>query len=203
MLSIGIVSENIFFREAIKRILMPRIFHKDHVIAYYDDLPLAMGRNCHDILIVDDAVKSMLRFSMAVALLAAIHGVKIFLTTEEKRRLLFRSVSHDVVVLDKKGSVPGISKELSFLMDNISQHPALNGSVERGVGRHTKSCLTESEVETLHLLSFGYTVTQVSKILDKSVKTVSTQKCSALRKMGLKNRVHNLLEISCGFSEVS
>ena len=33
---------------------MPRIFHKDHVIAYYDDLPLAMGRNCHDILIVDD-----------------------------------------------------------------------------------------------------------------------------------------------------
>lgn len=60
MLSIGIVSENIFFREAIKRILMPRIFHKDHVIAYYDDLPLAMGRNCHDILIVDDVVKSML-----------------------------------------------------------------------------------------------------------------------------------------------
>ncbi|HGE8319917.1 LuxR C-terminal-related transcriptional regulator [Serratia marcescens] len=202
MLSIGIVSENIFFREAIKRILMPRIFHKDHVIAYYDDLPLAMGRNCHDILIVDDAVKSMLRFSMAVALLSAVHGVKIFLTTEEKRRLLFRSVSHDVVVLDKKGSVPGISKELSFLMDNISQHPALNGGVERGVGRHKKSCLTGSEVETLHLLSFGYTVTQVSKILDKSVKTVSTQKCSALRKMGLKNRVHNLLEISSGFSEV-
>ncbi|MHA0851118.1 response regulator transcription factor [Serratia marcescens] len=202
MLSIGIVSENIFFREAIKRILMPRIFHKDHVIAYYDDLPLAMGRNCHDILIVDDAVKSMLRFSMAVALLAAIHGVKIFLTTEEKRHLLFRSVSHDVVVLDKKGSVPGISKELSFLMDNISQRPALNGGVASGVGRHTKSCLTESEVETLHLLSFGYTVTQVSRILDKSVKTVSTQKCSALRKMGLKNRVHNLLEISSGFSEV-
>ncbi|WP_274850591.1 LuxR C-terminal-related transcriptional regulator [Serratia marcescens] len=198
MLSIGIVSENIFFREAIKRIiLMPSVFHKDHVIAYYDDLPLAMGRNCHDILIVDDAVKSMSRFSMAVALLSAIHGVKIFLTTEEKRRLLFRSVSHDVVVLDKKGSVPGISKELSFLVDNISQRPAVNGSVERGVGRHTKS-----EVETLLLLSFGYTVTQVSRILDKSVKTVSTQKCSALRKIGLKNRVHNLLEISSGFSEV-
>lgn len=57
---------------------MPRIFHKDHVIAYYDDLPLAMGRNCHDILIVDDAVKSMLRFSMAMTLLSAIHGVKVF-----------------------------------------------------------------------------------------------------------------------------
>lgn len=61
-----------------KRILAPRIFHKDHVIAYYDDLPLAMGRNCHDILIVDDAIKSLLRFSMAAALLSAIHGVKIF-----------------------------------------------------------------------------------------------------------------------------
>ena len=53
-------------------------FHKDHVIAYYDDLPLAMGRNCHDILIVDDAIKILLRFSMAAALLSAIHGVKIF-----------------------------------------------------------------------------------------------------------------------------
>ncbi|AYZ32463.1 LuxR family transcriptional regulator [Serratia sp. FDAARGOS_506] len=202
MTSIGIVSENIFFREAIKRILMPRIFHKDHVIAYYDDLPLAMGRNCHDILIVDDAVKSMLRFSMAVALLSAIHGVKIFLTTEDKRRLLFRSISRDVVVLDRKGSVPGMSKELSLLVDNVAQRPERNESVEGRIARNTKSCLTESEVETLHLLSFGYTVTQVSKILDKSVKTVSTQKCSALRKMGLKNRVHNLLEVSSGFSEV-
>lgn len=78
MLSIGIVSENIFFREAIKRILAPRVFHKDHVIAYYNDLPLVMGRNCQDILIVDDAIKSLLRFSMAAALLSAIHGVKIF-----------------------------------------------------------------------------------------------------------------------------
>ena len=85
---------------------MPRIFHKDHVIAYYDDLPLAMWRNCHDILNVDDAVKSMLRFSMAMTLLSAIHGVKVFLTTEEKRRLLFRSVSRDVVVLDKKSVSP-------------------------------------------------------------------------------------------------
>ncbi|EMW1014096.1 helix-turn-helix transcriptional regulator [Serratia marcescens] len=202
MLSIGIVSENIFFREAIKRILMPRIFHKDHVIAYYDDLPLAMGRNCHDILIVDDAVKSMLRFSMAMTLLSAVHGVKVFLTTEEKRRLLFRSVSRDVVVLDKKISIPGMSKEFSFLVDKVTQCSALNGDVEGGTVRNTKNSLTESEVETLHLLSFGYTVTQVSRILDKSVKTVSTQKCSALRKMGLKNRVHNLLEISSGFSEV-
>ncbi|WP_164040282.1 response regulator transcription factor [Serratia marcescens] len=202
MLSIGIVSENIFFREAIKRILAPRIFHKDHVIAYYDDLPLVMGRNCQDILIVDDAIKSLLRFSMAAALLSATHGVKIFLTTEEKRRLLFRSVTRDVVVLDKRVRVPDMNKELSLLLANIAQHSALNGNVEGGAARNTKSCLTESEVETLHLLSFGYTVTQVSRMLDKSVKTVSTQKCSALRKMGLKNRVHNLLDISSGFSAV-
>lgn len=159
MLSIGIVSENIFFRGAIKRILAPRIFHKAHVIAYYDDLPLVMGRNCHDILIVDDAIKSLLRFSMAAALLSAIHGVKIFLTTEEKRRLLFRSVTRDVVVLDKRVRVPDMNKELSLLLANISQHSALNGNVAGGAARNTKICLTESEVETLHLLSFGYTVT--------------------------------------------
>ncbi len=64
---------------------MPSVFHKDHVIAYYDDLPLAMGRNCHDILIVDDAVKSMSRFSMAVALLSAIHDVQ--LRTSEHRSM--------------------------------------------------------------------------------------------------------------------
>ncbi|MDU3785677.1 MAG: helix-turn-helix transcriptional regulator, partial [Serratia marcescens] len=155
MLSIGIVSENIFFREAIKRILAPRIFHKDHVIAYYDDLPLVMGRNCQDILIVDDAIKSLLRFSMAAALLSAIHGVKIFLTTEEKRRLLFRSVTRDVVVLDKRVRVPDMNKELSLLLANIAQHSALDGNVEGGAARNTKICLTESEVETLHLLSFG------------------------------------------------
>lgn len=107
-----------------------------------------------------------------------------------------------MVVLDKKITIPGMSKEFSFLVDKVTQHSALNGDVEGGTVRNTKNRLTESEVETLHLLSFGYTVTQVSRILDKSVKTVSTQKCSALRKMGLKNRVHNLLEISSGFSEV-
>lgn len=95
-----------------------------------------------------------------------------------------------------------MSKEFSFLVDKVTQRSTLNGDVEGGAVRNTKNRLTESEVETLHLLSFGYTVTQVSRILDKSVKTVSTQKCSALRKMGLKNRVHNLLEISSGFSEV-
>ncbi len=68
-----------------------------------------------------------------------------------------------------------MSKEFSFLVDKVTQHSALNGDVEGGTVRNTKNRLTESEVETLHLLSFGYTVTQVSRILDKSVKTVSAE----------------------------
>ncbi|OKB68577.1 helix-turn-helix transcriptional regulator [Serratia marcescens] len=200
MLSIGIVTENLFFREAIKRILMPRVFHKDHIITCYDDLPLVVGRHCHDILIVDDAVKSILRFSMTAALLAAIHGLKIFIATEERRRLLCRISRRDVVVLNKKGSVSGINKTLALLLSDMSQRSVRQENTDDNEpGCAAKHCLTESEVETLHLLSFGYTVTQVSRMLDKSVKTVSTQKCSALRKMGLENRVHNLLGISSGF----
>ncbi|BEM86655.1 hypothetical protein SME46J_11250 [Serratia marcescens] len=199
MLSVGIVSENLFFREAVKRILTPRIYHQEHVITCYGDLPLVMGSRCHDILVIDDAVKSMLRFSVAVTLLPSIHGIKFFIATEEMRRLLCRSFWHDVVVFDKRDSVSNMSQSLALLLADILRCSASPQKIDDRPVRAAKHCLTESEAETLHLLSFGYTVTQVSKMLDKSVKTVSTQKCSALRKMGLENRVHNLLGISSGF----
>ncbi|MGL5215748.1 response regulator [Aeromonas hydrophila] len=57
---------------------------------------------------------------------------------------------------------------------------------EAGLSRHTEiTTLTPKESEVVRLLASGMSVTQVAEHLNRSVKTISTQKKSAMLRLGI------------------
>ncbi|UCM62595.1 response regulator [Aeromonas hydrophila] len=59
---------------------------------------------------------------------------------------------------------------------------------EAGLSRHTEiTPLTPKESEVVRLLASGMSVTQVAEHLSRSVKTISTQKKSAMMRLGLQS----------------
>lgn len=56
--------------------------------------------------------------------------------------------------------------------------------------------ITKSEYETIQMISTGLSVTEIASIKEKSVKTISSYKCSFFRKLGLKNSTANLLKLT-------
>lgn len=59
---------------------------------------------------------------------------------------------------------------------------------EAGISRHTDlTPLTPKESEVVRLLASGMSVTQVAELLNRSVKTISTQKKSAMMRLGLQS----------------
>lgn len=50
-----------------------------------------------------------------------------------------------------------------------------------------RSILTENEINVLELMAREYSINEAAKELGKSIKTLYTQKTSAMRKLGLEN----------------
>ncbi|WP_274539549.1 helix-turn-helix domain-containing protein [Escherichia coli] len=56
--------------------------------------------------------------------------------------------------------------------------------------------LTDVEYDMLELLIKGYTVTQISRIRDRSVKTVSAQKFQIYKKLNIRTDITFWLDLS-------
>ena len=61
--------------------------------------------------------------------------------------------------------------------------PALERALENGMDPK----LSPKETDVIHCLLTGMTVTQIADKFDRSLKTISTQKTAAFRKLGIKN----------------
>ena len=71
-----------------------------------------------------------------------------------------------------------------ILLHDKSEAPASPASILAG---RSKSVLTKSELSVLRLLSSGYSLTAIASMANKSVKTISAQKRSAMRRVGVEN----------------
>lgn len=93
-------------------------------------------------------------------------------------------------VLLKKAVISELSDAIRQI---LSGHSYIGGSVktllaEAGLDHHTTSMqLTPKESEVVRLLASGMSVTQVAEYLHRSVKTISTQKKSAMLRLGLQS----------------
>ncbi len=91
-------------------------------------------------------------------------------------------------VLLKKAVISELSDAIRQI---LSGHSYIGGSVktmlaEAGLDHHTSSMqLTPKESEVVRLLASGMSVTQVAEYLHRSVKTISTQKKSAMLRLGI------------------
>lgn len=56
--------------------------------------------------------------------------------------------------------------------------------------------MSTSELEIMRMLSMGFSVTEIASMKGKSVKTISSHKCSFFRKFGLKNNQVNLVKLT-------
>lgn len=93
-------------------------------------------------------------------------------------------------VLLKKAVISELSDAIRQI---LSGHSYIGNSVktllaEAGLNHHTTSIqLTPKESEVVRLLASGMSVTQVAEYLHRSVKTISTQKKSAMLRLGLQS----------------
>lgn len=93
-------------------------------------------------------------------------------------------------VLLKKAVISELSDAIRQI---LSGHSYIGNSVktllaEAGLDHHTTSIqLTPKESEVVRLLASGMSVTQVAEYLHRSVKTISTQKKSAMLRLGLQS----------------
>ncbi|WP_309265584.1 response regulator [Aeromonas salmonicida] len=93
-------------------------------------------------------------------------------------------------VLLKKAVIGELSDAIRQI---LSGHSYIGNSVktllaEAGLDHHTTSIqLTPKESEVVRLLASGMSVTQVAEYLHRSVKTISTQKKSAMLRLGLQS----------------
>lgn len=75
-----------------------------------------------------------------------------------------------------------------FLGNTYLGHSVKTLLAEAGLSRHTEiTPLTPKESEVVRLLASGMSVTQVAELLNRSVKTISTQKKSAMIRLGLQS----------------
>ncbi|KTA78661.1 capsular biosynthesis protein [Aeromonas salmonicida] len=93
-------------------------------------------------------------------------------------------------VLLKKAVISELSDAIRQI---LSGHSYIGSSVkillaEAGLDHHTSLVqLTPKESEVVRLLASGMSVTQVAEYLHRSVKTISTQKKSAMLRLGLQS----------------
>ncbi|BBU05811.1 MULTISPECIES: response regulator [Aeromonas] len=93
-------------------------------------------------------------------------------------------------VLLKKAVISELSDAIRQI---LSGHSYIGSSVktllaEAGLDHHTSLArLTPKECEVVRLLASGMSVTQVAEYLHRSVKTISTQKKSAMLRLGLQS----------------
>lgn len=65
--------------------------------------------------------------------------------------------------------------------------------LDRKYNVKNKSTITSSELEVIQMLLTGLSLTEIARLKKRSVKTISHQKCSFFRKLGLQNRLNTLL----------
>ncbi|MGF6591508.1 response regulator [Pseudomonas sp. 2835] len=73
-----------------------------------------------------------------------------------------------------------------YLADSVQQLLLQDGAVREDLARE-QTALSPRELEVARLLAAGHTVGQIAALLNRSKQTVSSQKVSAMRKLGLAN----------------
>jgi two-component system, NarL family, captular synthesis response regulator RcsB len=93
-------------------------------------------------------------------------------------------------IVDKRDTVHELIDAIEMARTRM---PYLSGRVQLGPEPHDASpqprvgMLSAREWEVFRFYARGFGVTQIAATLGRSVKTVSTQKCNAMRKLGLES----------------
>ena len=82
--------------------------------------------------------------------------------------------------------IKGLGRVRHFLLKNRKNNPALP-QIKEAAKSDVLPWLTKRERTVIECLQSGFSVTQTARHVNRSVKTISTQKRTAMRKLGVKN----------------
>ena len=140
------------------------------------------------------------RYGAAMSLLwgHGAFGIVFFFTDlliDGYRLLIFRSrLVHDLdiegIVL-KQGAPTDLPKALAALQKGKKFTPeSVSRLLEKiSAGGYGDKRLSPKESEVLRLFAEGFLVTEIAKKLNRSIKTISSQKKSAMMKLGVENDI--------------
>lgn len=156
------------------------LFHVIDTCSNSQELLFSLSRRSTDIVIIDctPAENDIDPFSLINEINADYPEVKI-VTLGEHRKHHYHSRVAEVSILTHLCKSWSVDKMALMLNVAANNKPANDDNITKA------SALTYCERETLQFVRAGLTVTQISMHLNKSVKTVSAQKRSAMRKLGI------------------
>lgn len=118
------------------------------------------------------------------AMLSKINPAQIYVIFHDSdlKVSMFRNVSN-VLFLHVRQSLNGYMKNIKVFLERYG----IQVNYPEPVNYHPS--LSRREIEVLELLGRGYTDQQISWLCKINVKTVSTHRCSIIKKLKLKNKI--------------
>ncbi|WP_447877622.1 LuxR C-terminal-related transcriptional regulator [Serratia fonticola] len=113
--------------------------------------------------------------------------IVVYTSLQDKRKLMFLRDVIKCSVISRKEPTEEICNHLKLaLQGDNSVSPAINEIINEQLDRHTlrHEHLTHQENEVLTLYLKGIGLTQIARIKNRSIKTISAHKCSGMRKLG-------------------
>ncbi len=108
--------------------------------------------------------------------------VLTMISTPSMVAAMYRAGAHAVV--RKEGDLRELRTALAILQSRRTYRPQLAAVRPPSPGSDNIPALSPRELEVIRLFVNGMTVSEIAKHLNRSSKTVSTQKVSAMRKLG-------------------
>lgn len=117
----------------------------------------------------------------------------------EENNLLFQKECYDIGVnayISKSAEVSELLKAIDVLDYEDRYFPSLNTKLMprkiNNFDNYINRRLSAREQDVLKNLSAGYSVKEISSLLELNIKTVSTHKINLIKKLGCQNLVHAL-----------
>lgn len=148
-------------------------------------------------LVITEFSMPMTRVSDGLHLLSYIqrhhpHTWLIVLTMNTFPVVLYQIINSGVNgLLHKSDAIPEIGKTIQHLGHGTPYvGPSFQALLQKGIREHAKTCIpSPRETEVLRLYAAGNSLRDIASRMSKSVKTVSLQKASAMKKLDLRNDI--------------
>lgn len=197
MLKFLIIDDHYIFRQGVKKIITDSFSDAEFGEAENSSQGFALAnREIWDIVILDINLPGRSGLDLIKDLKKTINNIPILvLSIYEEDQLALRALkagARGYLTKGKTGSnlidaITRILAGLQFITDTVAELLAIE--YKKDLKTDAVKILSDREYFTMLRLASGESVTQISKALSLSVKTISTYRSRILKKLNLKNQV--------------
>lgn len=192
--TISISSENAYILDSLEKTFSAAAeFQVVNVTNSGDVLMKCLQLRQPDIIIADFSVNTVDRnltgFTNLTILRKKYPDIKVIVLTSLKNAGIFKMLLEHgaMAVISKNDPVKETEKACFTVMEQkkIYLSPGIQTILDNSDNSPKSSMLTAKELEVVRLFASGYTLSQIADRQNRTISTVSTQKWSAMRRLGI------------------